>query len=72
MPTQINSQILNYYFVIICEALEIEATMPQLCTFHMDLHPPTHVQLKESNDGCLGYAMFDYLQVFNQLGVIYT
>jgi hypothetical protein len=28
------------------EALQFEATGPQLCTFHMDLHPPTHVQLK--------------------------
>ena len=32
-------------FVIFREALEFEATVPQLCTFHMDLHPPTHTQL---------------------------
>ena len=24
----------------------IEAVVPQLCTFNMDVHPPTHVQLK--------------------------
>ena len=32
------------YFV--WEALQFEATGPQLCTFLMDLHPPTHVQHK--------------------------
>ena len=37
---------LNHYFVIIWEALQFEAAVPQLRTFHIDLHPPTHVQLK--------------------------
>ena len=32
--------------MIFWEALQFEATLPQLHTFHMDLHPPTHVQLK--------------------------
>ena len=27
------------------EALQFEAAMPQLRTYHMDLHPSTHVQL---------------------------
>ena len=36
----------NHYFVIFWEALQFEATVPQLRTYHMDLHPPAHVQLK--------------------------
>ena len=27
------------------EALQFEATVSQLHTFQMDLHPPTHIQL---------------------------
>ena len=46
IPTQINSQSWHRYFVIFWEALQLGAVMPQLRTFHMDLHPPTHVQLK--------------------------
>ena len=33
-------------FVIFGEALQFETVVLQLCTFHMDLHPTTHVQLK--------------------------
>ena len=29
----------NLYFVIFWEALQFQAAMPQLRTFHMDLHP---------------------------------
>ena len=36
----------KHCFVTLWEALQIEATKPQLHTFHMDLHSPTHVQLK--------------------------
>ena len=44
-PTSISSQFLKaYFFVIFWESLQFEATMIQLHTFHMDLHPPTHVQ----------------------------
>ena len=32
--------------MIFLKALQFEATVQQLRTFHMDLHPPTHVQLK--------------------------
>ena len=37
-----------HYFVIFWEALQFEPLVPQLRTFHMDVHPPTHVQLKIS------------------------
>jgi hypothetical protein len=30
--------------MIFWEALQFEAALPQLRTFHMDLHPPTYVQ----------------------------
>ena len=33
--------------------------MSQLRTFHMDLHQLPHVQLKNFNDGWLGYVMFE-------------
>ena len=36
----------NHYFVIFWEVLQFEAVVPHQRTFHMDLHPPTHVQLK--------------------------
>ena len=32
--------------MIFGEALQFEAAMPQLHTFYMDLHPPTHVQFE--------------------------
>ena len=32
--------------MIFGKALQFEVVVPQLHTFHMDLHPPTHVQLK--------------------------
>jgi hypothetical protein len=32
--------------VILGEALRFEAMVPQLRTFHMDLHSPTRVELK--------------------------
>jgi hypothetical protein len=32
--------------VIFGEASQFEVVVPQLHTFHMNLHPPTHVQLK--------------------------
>ena len=35
----------NHYFVNFSEALQFEAVVPRLHTFHMDLHPPTHLQL---------------------------
>ena len=30
-----------------------------MCTFYMNLHPPTHVQLKNSDNKCLGYNAFE-------------
>ena len=48
IPTQMSLQFSNHYFVIFGEALYFEVAVPQLCTFHMDLHPPTNVQLKIS------------------------
>ena len=38
----------SHYFVIFLGALQFEATVPKLRTFHMDLHPPTHVKLNIS------------------------
>ena len=36
----------SHYFVnFLWEALQFEATMPQLCTFHVDLHPQARIQL---------------------------
>jgi hypothetical protein len=32
--------------MIFWEAVQFEAVVPQLRSFHMDLHPPTHVELK--------------------------
>ena len=46
IPTQTNSQVLKPLFFNFWEALQFEAVVPQLCTFHMDLHPQAHVQLK--------------------------
>jgi hypothetical protein len=56
IPTQINPQIFKSLFSNFWEALQFEAAVPKLHTFHMDLHPPTHVQLKIPNFRCLGYA----------------
>ena len=39
IPTQINSKILKPLFNDFWEALQIEGMVPQLRTFHMDLHP---------------------------------
>ena len=39
IATQISSQILRPLFVNFLEALQIEVAVPQLRTFHMDLHP---------------------------------
>ena len=36
----------NRYFVIFLKALQFEVAVPQLHTFHIDLHPPTHFQLE--------------------------
>ena len=46
LPIQINSQILKSSFSNFWEALQFEAAVPQLHIFHMDLQPPTHVQIK--------------------------
>jgi hypothetical protein len=46
IPTQIGSQILKPFFCVFLEALRFEVAVPQLLTLYMDLHPPTHVQLK--------------------------
>lgn len=43
------------------------AMMPQLGTFHMDLDPSTHVQLKIANGRCLGYATFESLATLGGL-----
>ena len=45
IPTQISSQILKTLFYDFWEALQFEVVVPQLHTFRMDVHPPTHVQL---------------------------
>jgi hypothetical protein len=39
-------QLTNIKTIIFWEALECEAALSQLHTFHIDLHPPTHVRLK--------------------------
>ena len=46
--TQINSIILKplFYFILFWEALQFEAMVSHMRTFHMDLHSPIHVQLK--------------------------
>ena len=49
----------NHYFVIFWEALQFEVAVPQLCTFLIDLHPPT-CRTTKSNGRCLGYGAFDY------------
>ena len=36
----------KYYFVIFWEALQYEAMVQHMHTFHMDLHPSTYAQLK--------------------------
>ena len=46
IPTQISSQVLKPLFCDFLGSFAIEAVVPQLCTFNMDVHPPTHVQLK--------------------------
>ena len=50
ISTQISSPILMPLF---CDFFG------KLCTFHMDLHPPTHVQLSNSNGGCFLCVAFD-------------
>ena len=49
----------NHYFVNFWEALQFVAAMPQLHTFHLDLHPPSTCPTKSSNNRCLGYAAFE-------------
>ena len=46
LPTQIGPQILKPFFCDFLVALQFEVGVPQLRTLYMDLHPPTHVQLK--------------------------
>ena len=41
MPTLTGSQIWKPSFWELWEALQIEAAVPQLCTFHVNLHSPT-------------------------------
>ena len=54
-----SNQLTNRYIVILGEALQCDVAVPQPRIFHMDLQPPTHVQLKISNGRCLGYATFE-------------
>lgn len=49
----------NHYFVLFWETLQFEIAVPRVCTFHMDLHPPTHVQLEIYSGTCLGYVVFE-------------
>ena len=42
--------------------------MPQLHTFHMDLHPPTHVQLKISTVDVEGMLRLSVMQIFKAIG----
>ena len=46
IPTQINSHNLKPLFSHFGETLQFEVVVPQLHTFHLNLHPPTHVQLE--------------------------
>ena len=46
--------------MILREALQFEAVMPQLPTFDMVIHPPTHVQLNIPTVDILEYATFEY------------
>jgi hypothetical protein len=41
-----SSQILKSLFSNFWDVLQMEGLVPQLRTFHMDLDPPKHVQLK--------------------------
>ena len=72
IPTQTISQILKPLFCDFLEALQFEEVAPRLCTFHMDLHPPTHVRLKFSNGSCLGYVVLSVMQIFRPIGIICT
>jgi hypothetical protein len=49
----------NRYSKSFGEALQCDVAVAQLHTFHMDLQPPAHVQLKNSNGRCLEYATFE-------------
>lgn len=56
MPTKFRSHVLKASFSdFLRETLQFKAAVSQSRTFHIDLHPSTHVQLKKSNGRCLGY-----------------
>jgi hypothetical protein len=59
-PIQIRSRILKPSFAeYFGEALQFEATVPQLRTFHTDLHPSNTSPTKNSNNRFLGYVTFE-------------
>ena len=54
----------NHCFVIYGEALQFEAAVPQLHTFHMDLHP----SIKKSSGYCLDLLHLNVMQIFKLIG----
>jgi hypothetical protein len=58
----------NHYFVIFWEALQFEIAVPQLHTFHMDLQPPTHVQLITPMMDIMNMLCLSVMQISKSLG----
>ena len=48
--------------------LQFEATVPQLHTFHMNLHPPTHVQLEIPTVNVQNMLHLSVMQIFKSIG----
>ena len=68
MPTRIGSQSLKPLFCDYVGSFAIESMVPQLNTFHMDLHPPTHVQLNKCSSRSLRYVAFECHANFRSIG----
>ena len=60
----------NQCFVIFWEALQFEAAMPQLRTFHMGYTPTNTCPTKNPNCRFLGYVAFEFHEIFTSIGNI--
>ena len=67
VPTQISSHLETIFFDV-WKPMQFEAAMPQLRTFHMDLHPPTRMQQNIARVNVWDMLCLSVMQIFISIG----
>ena len=59
---------IRFFYGFLGKLCKFEVAVPQLRTFHMDLHPPTHVQLRLPTVDVNDMLRLSVMQIFRSIG----